>query len=598
MRVRAILVVALLLGWGLIFVATSRTSSAYPLEGRYLGLPLQNCADPTITRAREADNLWHWYMYCTTDPLNDHDRDAAGNYRFRLIAILHSTDLVHWDYVGDVFSARPGWVASTISDIAGLWSPEVHLIEGTYYLYYTANSPQTGKSAIGVATSSRPTGPWVDSGGPVVEAQPLGDYWRWVYDPFPLTDEDGQLYLFYGSYVGGVSVRRLSPDGLRSDPASETLIAPSERYEGAFVRKRGAYYYLFVSATNCCNGPLTGYTVFAGRATDPLGPYVDRDGEPFLSNRPGGTVVISMNGNRWVGPGHNGVFTDFAGQDWFLYHAVDRGDPYFAGRPGFTKRAPLLDPLDWVDGWPTVRGGLWASEAAETSGMAPAAQPDRSGTYTPRAARADTPGELMPSLSDEFEGSGPGPQWHWVRPPAPAAFRVAGGALRFDTQAADLFLESNTASVLVMPAPAGDYVVETRVNLTVPPRGGAFNFVQAGLVIYGDDNNYVKLTHVAIGDTRQTEFAKEMSPVPPGYPGYGNTVVGPPAEWTYLRVVRRGGDGEERYTAYTSRDGATWTRGGTWTHTLGARAQIGLVSMGGARFTAAIDYVRVYTVAP
>jgi hypothetical protein len=48
------------------------------------------------------------------------------------------------------------------------------------------------------------------------------------------------------------------------------------------------------------------------------------------------------------------------------------------------------------------------------------------------------------------------------------------------------------------------------------------------------------------------------------------------------------------YTAYTSQDGATWIRGGTWTHMLGEGAQIGLVSMGGAGFTAHFDYVRVY----
>ena len=40
------------------------------------------------------------------------------------------------------------------------------------------------------------------------------------------------------------------------------------------------------------------------------------------------------------------------------------------------------------------------------------------------------------------------------------------------------------------------------------------NFVQAGIVIYGNDDNYIKLVHVSIFNTRQTEFAKELSPVP------------------------------------------------------------------------------------
>ena len=33
----------------------------------------------------------------------------------------------------------------------------------------------------------------------------------------------------------------------------------------------GGYFYLFVSATDCCRGPLTGYSIFAGRASNILG---------------------------------------------------------------------------------------------------------------------------------------------------------------------------------------------------------------------------------------------------------------------------------------------------------------------------------------
>ena len=56
----------------------------------------------------------------------------------------------------------------------------------------------------------------------------------------------------------------------------------------------------------------------------------------------------------------------------------------------------------------------------------------------------------------------------------------------------------------------------------------------------------------------------------------------------------------ERYTAYTSQDGATWVRGGAWTHSLGKNARIGVVAMGqqpdtGGTFTADFDYVRVTT---
>jgi arabinan endo-1,5-alpha-L-arabinosidase len=409
-----------------------------------------------------------------------------------------------------------------------------------------------------------------------------------VFDP-EVIEANGQKYIYYGSYFGGISARKLSADGLHSDPASQQQVAIDNKYEGANIYGHSGYYYLFLSATDCCRGPLTGYSVFAGRSTSPLGPFVDKEGVSLLAGRAGGTPVISMNGNRWVGPGHNTVLTDFAGQDWLVYHAVDRNHPYFAGAVGFTKRPALLDPLDWVDGWPTVRGGLWASDQAQP---VPAAHPGQKSNYTPTYAQPDLPGERVDSLSDEFNAS-LGPAWSWVRQPASGA-GVANGNFNFDTQAADLFEGSNNASVLVEPAPSDDYIVETRVKLNRPDEGCCFNYVQAGLVIYGGDDNFIKLVHVSIWNTRQTEIAKELFPVPPGYPRYGNTVVGPPGEWTYLRIVKRTGGAEEFYRAYTSRDGVSWVRGGVWTHNLGGDARIGLVSMGGAGFTANFDYVRVY----
>ena len=551
---------------------------------------VESCADPSIIRAQtQGDN--NWYMYCTTDPLNDSDK-TGNDFNFHLIPMLRSSDLVNWTYEGDAFSTRPSWATGN----AGLWAPEIQFLNGEYYLYYTVTDTTIpgGGSAIGVATSTSPLGPWDHSDAPVVEphgADCCGpDSRRWVFDPDVVKD-GSQLYIFYGSYFGGISARTLSADGLHSDIGSQTNITIANRYEGAEVVKHDNYWYLFVSATDCCRGPLTGYSIFAGRSANVLGPYVDREGTSLLAGRVGGTPVISMNGNRWVGTGHNSVFTDFSGQWWTVYHAVDRNDPYFDGAVGFTKRPVLLDALDWIDGWPTVRGGLWASDKAEP---VPAAQPGTQTKYRPKSPPLDQPGALIPSLSDEFDGGALNAQWSWVRQPDSGLYSVSGGTFNFDTQAADLFVDSNNASVLTELAPSENYIVEARVKLNLPAEGCCFNYVQAGLVIYGDDDNFIKLVPVSIWETRQTEFAKELAPVPAGYPRYGNTVVGPPDEWTYLRIVKRSNNAGEQYTAYTSRDGVAWVRGGTWTHQLGSTAQIGLVSMGGSGFTSNFDYVRVY----
>ena len=574
---------------------------------------VESCADPSVIYGQEGEG--RWYLYCTTDPLNSEDRVEGGGFNFRLIPILSSTDLVNWVYEEDAFDSRPVYATAT----AGLWAPEITYRDETdlYYLYYTVTDTTLpgGGSAIGVATSPTPLGPWDHADAPVIEphaADCCAGSRRWVYDPDVLQTA-GTDYIYYGSYFGGISVRTLSEDGLTStpiednNPATGTLnVAVANKFEGAEViwNEDTGFYYLFASATDCCRGPLTGYSVFVGRSTSPTGPFLDRDGIDLNDNenpddptnaRVGGTPVLTMNGNRWIGTGHNTVFQDFDGQWWTIYHAVDARDPYFDDATGFTKRPALLDAVDWDKGWPEVNGGAYASDTPQ---QAPAAQPGDTTNHKARFVRDQRTGRTIWTENFNTLSSA----WDWVREPAAGTYAVQNGVLRFDTQAGDLFEGSNTASVLTRDAPNGSYIVETKVRLNVPAEGCCFNFVQAGLVIYDDDDRFIKLVHVSIFNTRQTEFAKEVANPPAGYPRYGNTVVGAPGEWTWLRIAKTstgkgsfGGTygGKERYTAYTSLDGVRWTRGGTWTHNLGNDAEIGLVSMGGSGFTAEFDYVRV-----
>ncbi|HUQ77637.1 MAG TPA: family 43 glycosylhydrolase [Patescibacteria group bacterium] len=572
---------------------------------------VESCADPTVIEGQEGEG--RWYLYCTADPLNDEDRTASG-FNFRQIPMMTSTDLVDWTYVGEAFAGnRPPYATPN----AGLWAPEIVYFEetGLYHLYYTVTDTTLpgGGSAIGVATSPTPTGPWTHSATPVIEphgADCCGpDSRRWVFDPEVLRTATGD-YIYYGSYFGGISVRSLVGEGMTTSPATQSNVAIANKFEGAEVESRDGWYYLFASATDCCRGPLTGYAVMVGRSRSPLGPFVDREAVALNDNegpneadptdgRAGGTPVIAQNGNRWVGTGHNTMFVDHAGQWWTIYHAVDVNEPYFAGATGFTKRPALMDAIDWVDGWPRLNGG---SGPSDTPQQAPAARPGDKTNHRLRLDRPEQPGAAIVALSDTFGGSSLDGDWSWIREPAAGTWHLADGAFRMDTQAADLFEGSNNASVLVENVPTGDYVVETKVRLNVPSEGCCFNYVQAGLVVMANDDEFVKLTNVSIWNTRQTEFAKEVAPNAPGYPRYGNTVVGPPGEWTWLRIVKEpSGErsptgvygGSELYTAYTSHDGLTWSRGGTWTHHLGDAARIGLVAMGGSGFEAEFDDVRV-----
>lgn len=568
---------------------------------------VETFADPSVIKGPDG----FYYAYATSDPLNGQDRAAGGGFNFHKIPMARSRDLVNWTYMGDAFTSNPAWLEPD----SGVWAPDIRFFDGRYYLYYAGIDPKTeisgrdchGEPAIGVATAPHPLGPWTDAGRPVVYPRPNGpgcDFF-WTFDPALTEDAAGTRYIYFGSYYGGIHARRLL-DPATSDPSSETRITIANRYEGAYVVRRRGSYYLFGSATDCCRGPLTGYSVFAGRSSNPLGPFVDREGVPLTDARVGGTPVISMNGNRWMGPGHNAVITDEAGQDWFVYHAIDRGRPYLApeepGLPNINRRPMLIDRLEWVNGWPSVRAGWWASDTRQ-----PAPVTDR----RDKPARPLRPKPLLdgrprflPGPSDEFNGALE-PQRSWVRPPAPTQYSLAErpGFFRFRTQDADLFEDSNNASVLTQPAPKGDFMVEVKFDFDVPPEGCCFNYRQGGVVIYENDDAFVKNAHFSLWDTRQAEWAKE---VPPGHPDqarpqrYGNTVLGPPAipadvspVPTWLRITRVTRRGHQLYTGYSSIDGRRWVRGGTWTHSL-ARPKIGLISMGGAGSTVDFDYVRVY----
>jgi arabinan endo-1,5-alpha-L-arabinosidase len=556
------------------------------------GGTVDNCPDPTIIRGQQEGDT-AWYVYCTMDPLNAQDTDGTGKLKQHLIPMLKSTDLVSWTYAGDAFTAPPDWAQPTTD----LWAPEVEYFGGKYHLYYSVTDSKVGGYAIGVATSEGPLGPWTHAAKPAVEPHEppcCANDRRWTIDPEILTTEDGARYIYYGSYFGGISVRRLSEDGLTSDPYTQVEVTVANRYEAATIIPRDGYYYLLASATDCCVGPLTGYSVFAGRSRSPTGPFVDREGIRLTDARVGGTPVLGLNGNRWVGTGHTTVLTDTGGQQWMLYHAVDRDQPYLGTAPGqsrFTRRFLMMDALDWVEGWPTVRGGQWASD---TEQPAPASQANEVSRYKPVLAKEAEPGALIASASDEFDAPALSGQWTWVRPPSADGFGLEQGGFRMNTQAADLHGGSNSASVLTEAAPSGDFLVETKLTLNLPPVSCCHNFVQAGLVIHGDDDHYVKLVHFSNWETRQIAFAKEYPSPGPDLPFYGETFGGPAAETVWLRIVRRAQGGQELYTAYSSINGTAWSRAGTWMHQLGANARIGLVSMSGAGFAAHFDYVRVY----
>ncbi|WP_199510523.1 family 43 glycosylhydrolase [Nucisporomicrobium flavum] len=520
-------------------------------------------ADPMVVRGDDG----FWYAYGTTDPLREGEKVAHR------IPTARSKDLKHWTYVGDAFTAgqRPAFAAENTA----FWAPDVRKAGNHWVMYVTVTETTVapGASAIGAATAPTPTGPWTFVDTPVVAPRPSGDGgWWWTFDPAQLVTPDGRKFLYYGSYFGGIWVSRLTADGLRT-VGTPTRVAIDNKFEGAYVVRRNGWYYLFASSANCCAGPTTGYSVSAGRSRDPRGPFVDKLGQSLNVSRAGGTPVVAPNGNRWVGTGHNGLVTDARGQDWLVYHAIDRGDPYLDEPFGINERPMLVDRLDWIGGWPTVRAGAWASDGRDSG-----------------SAREPRPGRPLPAYSDEFRTAAPG--WTWVRPDP--AVTISAGQLRWPVQDADLTGTSNNAGVLLRTPPPGSWIAETKLTLPLG-EDTVRNYQQAGLIAYAGDDQFARLSAVAIWNTRQVEFGHEIPYA--GSTSYGGTIAGTPGlTTTWLRLAHHVDprNGEHEYRAGVSRDGRTWTWGGVWTLPADTTPRIGLVAHGGATpaVTASFDYLR------
>jgi arabinan endo-1,5-alpha-L-arabinosidase len=489
------------------------------------------------------------------------------------MAISRSSDLAHWTYVGDVFSAVPSFLPSN----AGLWAPDIQFFNGKYYLYYTSSITNGGGPAIFAATSDHPSGPFTAIPTPVVPPERLSNgQWRDVIDSNMAT-EDGQRYVLYGSFSGGISARLLTEDGLSSIASSEVQISPSRRYEGSYVVKHDGYYYLFVSAGTCCAGSGSGYGVYVARAPHVLGPYLDKDGVSLMDYEVGGTPVMLMNGNRWLGPGHNATFTDASGKDWMLYHAVDATKPTLSG--AWTRRPAMIDPIDWSDGWPLVRAGAGASDQSEP---APAVAATTNPVFSPSPTLQDTFGSQLSRYSDEFKDRRFSARWGWLHGRPVGTFGLQNGALLFATQSGDMASIEHDAPLLFETVPQGDWVAEVKLSNNLPSTG-QHGAIESGLVLYQDDAHYLKLTMQAIDNTRQLEFARMNGPG-----SWGRAYLASASPEIWMRLVRHA----SVYTAYSSHDGQLWTRGPSWTLNT-PTPRLALISAGGTGYVTRFEYLHI-----
>jgi arabinan endo-1,5-alpha-L-arabinosidase len=571
---------------------------------------VNNCPDPAIIKYQATPGVDTWYAYCTGDVLN------ATDNKSHLISILSSSDLINWTYVGDALSSLPAWSATGQE----LQTPAIKLVNGVYNLYYEVPSVAASPngSAIGVATAATPAGPFIDSGTPVINQQLAcgGTCNRTVFAPEIIADptNGNALSIVYGGLFAGISIRSLSTNGLISNAASEINIGVDNYYQNPFIWYHDGYFYEFLTAGACCSGIYSTDNVHVGRSVAINGPYDDAEGNdlnafstPATQDAPGGDPALVMNGNDIVGAGSNTMFTDESGQDYMLYSGISQKQPYLPNYGAYNARQLMMDAVDWVNGWPRVRDGFGPSDYT-TPQPVPAAQPNATNGYVTPVYLQDTPDTLMAAYSDDFnEPALNTSQWTFLH--APASYTMSG--TQYVVQSApdeSVFLPTmQLLPILSESAPTGNYIVEIKVSTTSSPTAFYTTNQQAGLFIYSNDEDYLRLDEFPDFDTRQIEYLNQYGP---GILGSGTSLfdyafapVGTPNFYgsTYLRIAHRvgvGTNGTDTYTAYSSTDGITYLTGPTWTASYGTTAKIGLFAGNTAGYTVSFDYIHVSSVQP
>jgi arabinan endo-1,5-alpha-L-arabinosidase len=254
------------------------------------------------------------------------------------VALKTSTDRTNWQNAGSAFPGGVPWAHPYTNGSNHVWAPDLSYENGRYYMYYSASTFGSNRSAIFLATSTTgAAGSWTNQ-GLVIDSQTSGNFN--AIDPNLIIDDQGNWWLSFGSFWSGIKMIQLNPNtGLRTGSAFHSIAGRNGgAIEAPTIHRRGQYYYLYVSFDLCCRGADSTYRVMVGRSTSVTGPYVDRNGTPM--NNGGGTEILAGHGSI-NGPGHQEVIND-NGQDVLFYH-------YYANNGTSLLGINLLgyDAADW-----------------------------------------------------------------------------------------------------------------------------------------------------------------------------------------------------------------------------------------------------------
>ncbi|MFB4277681.1 MULTISPECIES: glycoside hydrolase family 43 protein [unclassified Nonomuraea] len=285
-----------------------------------------------------------------------HDEAPTGgtNFVMRDWHVFSSTDATTFtDQGAKLAISNFSWAG------ADAWASEVERgADGRYYWYTSVNGNGPGWMNIGVAVGNSPTGPFTDAiGGPLISdstpnSSPLN------IDPTVFTDDDGQVYMYWGSYYG-LRAARLNANMTSINGSVITPSGVSNFWEAPWMFKRNGVYYLAYAANDsACSAP--GYAcVRYATASNPLGPWTHR-----------GVVLDQVTSTT-----NHPAIIEFKGQWYMVYHnASSPGGGNF-------RRSVTIDKLSFnadgtmqkvvQTGGPTNPGNLAATATPSTSYVSP-----------------------------------------------------------------------------------------------------------------------------------------------------------------------------------------------------------------------------------
>jgi arabinoxylan arabinofuranohydrolase len=267
-------------------------------------------ANPFVTDIYTADPAVHYFegkywVYTTHD-----EPDALGDFKMLDWRVYSSPDLKEWTDHG---------VVMHLDDIAwaeeGAWAPDVVEKDGIYYMYFPVD-----RSKIGVATSTSPTGPFVDAlGGPLVTSE-MDNAPHMTIDPATFIDDDGQVYMYFGNDdpIAGVAhggnplenrqtprVVKLKPNMLELDSAILDVTGVDNFFEAPWMHKHNGTYYF----TYACNGIFS--EICHATSDSPLGPFQRRGA---IADRLLSPLSLTNHHSTIEGPD---------GQWYFFYHTTE-----------------------------------------------------------------------------------------------------------------------------------------------------------------------------------------------------------------------------------------------------------------------------------